>query len=173
MWHYSSGGQTFGPFDREQIEELVQNGTINQGTMLWCEGTPTWLPAYQTIFKYLFSPRMVPPTLSSAAPTPIATPAPEPKKENKIVTVVAYLVGGVIGFLAVQFLPGKLLIQIFAGGLAGTLIGLIPFFVGKKRNLKLAKIALGSCAICGMILGLILALPVAVEIGRASCRERV
>src|SRR5687768_8368691 len=162
MWHYSSGGQTFGPFDREQIEELVQNGTINQGTMLWCEGTPTWLPAYQTIFKYLFSPRMVPPTLSSAAPTPIAAPPPPPKKENKVITTIATIAGAIIGFFAVKLVPGKLLIQIFAGGVAGTLIGLIPFFVGKNRNLKLAKIALGSCAISGMVLGLVLALPVAV-----------
>lgn len=49
------------------------------------------------------------------------------------------------------------------GGVAGTLVGLIPFYAGKNKNqLRLSEKAIVTCGISGVILGLILAIPVAV-----------
>lgn len=51
---------------------------------------------------------------------------------------------------------------IIVGGLAGIIVGLIPYFIGKNKNqIKMATQALIVCGICGTLLGLLLALPVA------------
>ena len=56
----------------------------------------------------------------------------------------------------------KLVAMLIGGVIAGTLCGLIPYFFGKKRGQsKLGTIGLVSCIVSGMILGVILALPVA------------
>lgn len=62
---------------------------------------------------------------------------------------------------------GELLSGMFtglmAGGAAGALVGLIPYFLGKSKERKdLGATCLIVCIICGMLLGLILAIPVAI-----------
>lgn len=53
--------------------------------------------------------------------------------------------------------------MMIGGFVAGSLCGLVPFFVGKRKGqTNLAVIALLVCAFCGMILGILLALPAAV-----------
>jgi hypothetical protein len=55
-------------------------------------------------------------------------------------------------------------VGVILGGLViGTLCGLVPFFVGKKRNqMPLAIGGLAACIVSGLILGLILALAVSI-----------
>lgn len=51
---------------------------------------------------------------------------------------------------------------IIVGGLAGIIVGLIPYFIGKNKDqIKIATQALIVCGICGIFLGLLLAVPVA------------
>ncbi len=62
---------------------------------------------------------------------------------------------------------GELLSEIFtefmAGGAAGALVGLIPYFLGKSKERKdLGATCLIVCIICGMLLGFNLAIPVAI-----------
>lgn len=58
----------------------------------------------------------------------------------------------------IGFLVGAL----FGGLVAGAVCGLLPFFLAKSRNrVPLGTAALITCGVCGVILGLILALPVA------------
>ncbi len=54
--------------------------------------------------------------------------------------------------------------QIFVGGAAvGLALGLLPYFIGRKRgNRMLGTIALPVCFLSGLILGAVLALPVAI-----------
>lgn len=48
------------------------------------------------------------------------------------------------------------------GIIAGALVGLIPFFIGKNKNQeKLGLYSLLACALSGAVLGLLLAIPVA------------
>lgn len=50
------------------------------------------------------------------------------------------------------------------GLIAGVLCGLVPFFLAVRRSLKRWAIAaLFTCSACGVVLGLILALPVAIS----------
>jgi hypothetical protein len=53
-------------------------------------------------------------------------------------------------------------IMLLGGGVTGLICGLLPYYVGKNRSAKWAKIALYSCAASGLALGILLALPVAV-----------
>lgn len=62
---------------------------------------------------------------------------------------------------------GELLSEMFtefmAGGAAGALVGLIPYFLGKSKERKdLGATCLIVCIICGMLLGFNLAIPVAI-----------
>jgi hypothetical protein len=53
--------------------------------------------------------------------------------------------------------------MIIGGFVAGSLCGLVPFFMGRRKGQQdLATIALLVCAFCGMILGILLALPAAI-----------
>ncbi|MGB8261947.1 MAG: hypothetical protein WCE75_16425 [Terracidiphilus sp.] len=52
---------------------------------------------------------------------------------------------------------------LIGGALMGLVCGLLPYFVGKKKNVEgLPVTALWVCAVCGLLLGILLALPVAI-----------
>lgn len=54
-------------------------------------------------------------------------------------------------------------INALIGGIAGTLVGLIPFYAGKNKNqTKIGEKAIIACGISGVFLGLILAIPVSI-----------
>ena len=108
----------------------------------------------------------MPDDISNPVPAPLA-PAPSPppatlSTRGTVFRIAGGVIGGIIGYTAVKLLPHDVGIHIFAGAAAGLLVGLIPFFIGKKRHPRLARISLWSCLIAGMILGLLLAVPVAV-----------
>jgi len=49
------------------------------------------------------------------------------------------------------------------GGGVGLICGLLPYFIGKKRNnRRLGKYGLYACVVSGLILGIILALPMGI-----------
>ena len=51
---------------------------------------------------------------------------------------------------------------LIGGIIAGTLVGLIPYFVGRSKNQeKLGIYSIIACGLSGAVLGLLLALPVA------------
>lgn len=41
-WYYTHNGDSVGPIDENQVEELVSQGRINSGTMVWTEGYSDW-----------------------------------------------------------------------------------------------------------------------------------
>lgn len=108
----------------------------------------------------------MPDDISNPAPLPLAStpspPAATPSIRAAVLKIAGGIIGGIIGYTAVRLLPHDVGIRIFAGGAAGLLVGLMPFFIGEKRHPRLARISLWSCLIAGMILGLLLAVPVAV-----------
>lgn len=46
-WYYAVGGQQQGPVDDTQLDTLIQSGQINQETLVWREGMPSWQPLRQ------------------------------------------------------------------------------------------------------------------------------
>lgn len=99
------------------------------------------------------------------------------KRRKTIVTIlacglsfiVAFVVSGGVVYMIVNS-SGKgsegsgFAVGMFLGGaMAGMVCGLLPYFVGKKKgNGKLGGIGFFSCIGAGLILGLLLALPVAI-----------
>src|SRR5690625_5141048 len=63
--------------------------------------------------------------------------------------------------IAVRLLPGDLGIRISAGIAAGLVAGLLPYFVGRNRNRKLATAALLVSGAIGAYGGLLYAVPAA------------
>ena len=108
----------------------------------------------------------MPDNLPSRASPPLDS-APPPRgsaatARGTVMMIAGGIIGAVIGYTAVKLLPHDLGARIFIGGAEGLLVGLIPYLIGKKQRPLLARISLGCCLVGGMILGLLLALPIAV-----------
>jgi hypothetical protein len=88
---------------------------------------------------------------------------------EKILYKIFETIGSEIGTLLGAFVVGILLnglsvytiAAIFGGGVTGAICGLLPYFTGRRKNKKLSKISIWVCTAAGIILGIILALPVA------------
>ena len=46
-WHYSLGGQAFGPINETELSELLKSGKITHDTLVWKTGMEQWLPYRQ------------------------------------------------------------------------------------------------------------------------------
>ena len=82
MWYYAINGQQMGPIDEAQLKELLANGSINEGTLVWKNGMSTWQPLSQV---HLGAES----TASQASVTPAVTYAmidPEIDTLNKLFT---------------------------------------------------------------------------------------
>ena len=54
VWFYESHGKRLGPFDEEEIRELIQSGKITYGTLVWKQGMKEWKLIEDTeLIKYL------------------------------------------------------------------------------------------------------------------------
>ena len=113
-----------------------------------------------------------------AVSAPIVTsgarkPAPE-KTVNPLGTVVS-VVAAIGGYMAMNVLPPTTKARVIGGGIAGAVLGLLPFFVGRHlKQQKLATHALTWCCVAGVALGMVLAGPVALvfTLVLVSRRER-
>lgn len=47
-WYYASGDQQLGPVSDEELNGLVQQGTVTEATLVWKEGMSDWVP-YSTV----------------------------------------------------------------------------------------------------------------------------
>jgi|GEM_PF-1737997 len=47
-WHYAQGNQQLGPVSEEELNRLVQQGTVSPQTLVWREGMSDWVP-YSTV----------------------------------------------------------------------------------------------------------------------------
>ncbi len=62
-WYYTQNNNQVGPFSEEQFKELVKNGGVPRGTMVWNNALQNWTPIEQTqMGAYL------PPNASQARP---------------------------------------------------------------------------------------------------------
>ena len=56
-------GQQSGPFNQQQLLQLVQNGQLKAETMVWKQGLPSWVQATQVAELLSILPPPVPPTI--------------------------------------------------------------------------------------------------------------
>ena len=80
-----------------------------------------------------------------------------------VVCTATAVVSAVVTFTLIQRLPPRIIGMYMGAAAAGLLCGLVPYFIArKKNNKKLGIIALWSCIAAGLLLGILLAVPVAV-----------
>jgi hypothetical protein len=48
-WYYALNNEQKGPVEQVEFDALLQQGTINNSTLVWREGMATWLPYGQTV----------------------------------------------------------------------------------------------------------------------------
>ncbi len=77
MWYYTKNETNHGPFQAEQMAQLIANGTVTTQTLVWCEGMTDWQPAGQSAFAAHFAP-------AKAAPIPVATIVPDPVAKQRL-----------------------------------------------------------------------------------------
>ena len=73
-------GQSAGPFNLQQLQQMVQQGQLNQETQVWTAGMANWAPAgtvqqLASLFVVAATPPPPPPPPSSEPPAPPAPPA--------------------------------------------------------------------------------------------------
>ena len=86
-------------------------------------------------------------------------------KKTKYLGILCTVIGAIVGIAVARMFhdEGSLLFKVLGGTVGGFLVGLIPFFIAKKRgDEKPARLALGLCTLSGVILGLLLAIPVCI-----------
>jgi uncharacterized RDD family membrane protein YckC len=44
QWHYLQNDKTFGPVSHEELDVLIQAGTVSPDVLVWAEGMPDWRP---------------------------------------------------------------------------------------------------------------------------------
>jgi TM2 domain-containing membrane protein YozV len=93
-WFYMSAGQRYGPIAEAQLRELVMQGRVALGDLVWHEGLPGWTAAHEALAIALPPP---PP----APPYPAAPPAyvVQPQQRERVAYV---LLGVFLGLLGVH-----------------------------------------------------------------------
>lgn len=61
-WYYARDGKQFGPHTEEELRQMLAEGKLGSGEMIWKAGLPSWVPAH-TVF---------------APPLPAGGPPPPP-----------------------------------------------------------------------------------------------
>ncbi|HLS15018.1 MAG TPA: hypothetical protein VK095_10955 [Beutenbergiaceae bacterium] len=75
---------------------------------------------------------------------------------------IGALLGVVVGVVAFQVLPAELATMILFGALAGTVAGLLPYFIGRNRSRPLAIGSIWLSAAIGAYGGIVYAGPAAI-----------
>lgn len=107
MWHYSVGGQQYGPVPEEQLKQLIAAGQVAATDLVWRDGLPNWITAQS-------APELGAPAVAGAVPAPVVgyyhSTVPQYAgfwlrfAANLIDSVITSLggcvIGGVLGFMA-------------------------------------------------------------------------
>ena len=95
-------------------------------------------------------------------PAAEATPETVTKSGGGFLGSMGSMLAFAVGYFIVKAVPMNVTVMLLAGLAAGFTVGLIPFFVARARRQKgLAGWALGLCSLAGVIMGLLLAGPLA------------
>jgi hypothetical protein len=85
MWYYAQGGQQQGPVSDEQMQRMIQDGSLRQEDLVWREGMAAWQPAgevaglqFPTRPAYPTPPPPPPEAVEPYAPPQYQAPTPAP-----------------------------------------------------------------------------------------------
>ena len=76
MWYYALNGQPQGPVGADELERLVNAGTLTPYSLVWREGMANWLPYRQAVQGAPDAPAFAPPGIHASAPARSGEPLP-------------------------------------------------------------------------------------------------
>jgi hypothetical protein len=85
----------------------------------------------------------------------------------------ATVIGCAVAAILARGFGPRTLAMILGGAAAGGLCGLLPYFVGRKRDARLAAFAVWICVGLGILFGIFLAIPVALLFTLVLARKPV
>jgi len=75
MWYYASQGQQQGPVSDEQLQRMIQDGSLTRDDLVWREGMAAWQPAGEVAgLDFPPRPTYLPPPPPPADASPYAPP---------------------------------------------------------------------------------------------------
>lgn len=83
-WYYMESGKRQGPIEEGRLTEMLENGTLGLGTMVWAKGLDEWIPAsdVENLVPEDSLPPPIPDTELDAMPPPLPTDKTLPKCEG-------------------------------------------------------------------------------------------
>jgi len=70
-WFFQDNNDAKGPFQEQQILELIRDGSLSRKTLVWTEGMENWSPAEATVLAMHF--RGIPPPIKIVSANPLPT----------------------------------------------------------------------------------------------------
>lgn len=145
-WYYGENGQQIGPLDENAIRMAIGQGRLNQQTLVWREGMPSWTALANV--PELFSPSVVGPAY------PGYGPGAAPMMMRTSGVAIASMVCGLVGLLGCIFFWGILGIPaVVCGHMAMHSIANSPVPVA-GRGMAITGLIMGYLQIL-MMLGMI------------------
>jgi len=153
QWYvHTEDGDEYGPVSRQELETWIEEGRVDAGCQVFCDGWPDWKWASEE-FPQLASPAAAPAVDSASDSAPLFTPAVEPQTPavpqvgegggattglsrtsarkyralvivSTIYTVLAWIVA-ILGVLAAVIYGGMLLVAAASGGGALLVLGAV------------------------------------------------
>lgn len=99
-WHYHGSSGSTASTPEENLNELVEGGTITPQTLMWTQGMTGWEPAAKVIPDYFKGPG-VPPALPAGSPPPVGIRSHEIDYE---------IIGESIQMVEIELDPGETVI---------------------------------------------------------------
>lgn len=77
VWYYHDGAHQVGPVAEHEMVEMIHSGRIQPTTLLWQDGTPSWVPASDSSLREAL-PNGPPPLPQTPPPIPVSAPTRHP-----------------------------------------------------------------------------------------------
>lgn len=138
QWFYAKDGQQLGPVEFSEIERLHAAGEITGDTLVWQQGTASWVKLH-TLLASPSSAPSVPAMPGAPVSPPVATPQTGTTPKTNTLAIIS-LVTGILGPFCCLFLT---IAAIVCGHIARSQI--------KKNPLETGN----GLAVAGLILGYI------------------
>lgn len=145
-WYYTKDNEKYGPFEANQIIDLIRSGALNYNTLVWNEGIEEWKPAHIALPDVQEMPPSIPKNADneSSDREPATSPEESQPSSIHILQVIAVVCGfGHLLFVWVLTQDAAVLIRPFFVVLAVTsIVG--DFILHKKPSLARWLILIGT-----------------------------
>lgn len=95
QWYYAKNAQQVGPMPRQELLDLIANGTVRMDDLVWAEGMPQWLAVSQVseLTNQALNVVQANPSAIPLQPLSYAAPAPARPTSISIISILGMIFG--------------------------------------------------------------------------------